>query len=64
MTRKDYELIAETLRTAKPLSDASGEVHAFWGRTCDMFAITLSETNPRFDRMRFLKACGTETRSH
>ena len=48
MTRKDYELIADTIRTDCPLS---GRL-----RLAEAFALKLAEDNPRFDRERFIKA--------
>jgi hypothetical protein len=52
MTRKDYELLAETIATA-------------WWHNSDYkshFASALADKleneNPRFDRHRFLVACG------
>lgn len=50
MTRKDYELIAATIR----------EIPAFPSKriVAEEFATALAGTNPRFDRDRFLKACG------
>lgn len=47
MTRKDYVLIAEALRYSLPLNSAQHNVcHA------------LAADNARFDKARFLKACG------
>lgn len=63
MTKKDYVAIAQALR------DAYGEDHAAFpvsgeemrqeaaGRLCEAFAAD----NPRFDRARFLAACGIES---
>lgn len=50
MTRQDFQRIADTLRT-------SGEGPETIRRLADRFADTLAETNPRFDRERFLDAC-------
>jgi len=59
MTRKDYELIAEVFsdhnrrygRRTAAVADELAE---------DM-ADALKEDNPRFDRERFLKACGLDS---
>jgi hypothetical protein len=53
MTRKDYELIAQTLRYADEIVDEIA-LEAL----AEVFANALVITNPAFDRARFLKACG------
>lgn len=50
MTRKDFELIA---RTIKLLPDGPAR-----RETARLFADALTNTNPRFNRLRFLHACG------
>jgi hypothetical protein len=63
MTRKDFEMIASTLKNSRfgddedPLSPGA---EAQWSTTCLAFASMLASTNPRFDRARFLAACGME----
>jgi hypothetical protein len=52
MTRKDYELISATIAHAFYLNPSQKETLA------KDFADELSFTNPRFDRARFLIACG------
>jgi len=54
MTRQDFELIAHIL------SIQTGERHII-ERIAHDFAIELKAANPRFDRARFLKACGVES---
>lgn len=63
MTKKDYELIAKRFNTAlsyyrKP------ENSNIRGEAIELFAYQLSDdlmyTNPRFDRNKFLQACGIE----
>ena len=56
MTRKDFQLIADTLKASKPKSEVSQPL-ANWMMTVDRFADALAETNPRFDRDRFINAC-------
>ena len=52
MTRKDYVMIADTIATAWHASADSKADLAY------KFADVLEEDNPRFDRARFLTACG------
>lgn len=67
MTKKDYLLIAGAFKDAEPkndskyISDASIQaeaVHNQWVDNCNTMAIYLEEENPKFNRERFLKACG------
>lgn len=53
MTRRDYVAIAAVLAGAYCTEDQIG-VRAVAYRMADM----LAADNPRFDRARFLKACG------
>ena len=57
MSRKDFQLIADTLKSVRP--DPEYQFHyAMWQETCHAFAHSLRQTNPLFDRTRFLTACG------
>lgn len=64
MTRKGYILIAAAL--ARPIERdglTSEEAHAAsitWESCCFNIADALAAYNPRFDRERFLKACGVQ----
>lgn len=61
MTRKDYVLIAAALRTSLDISES--QTPAQWlqfKQDCRCVAEALLKDNPRFDRERFLKACGLE----
>jgi hypothetical protein len=63
MTRKDYELIAAALKASStpsiPLSDEEFAGFNFGFRqTVHAVALSLAETNPRFDKSRFEAACG------
>lgn len=57
MTRKDYELIARSIKW---------EISGFYGElertaiasTVERLARAFAAENPRFDRERFIKACG------
>lgn len=69
MTRRDYVLIAAILGQTKPAEgtgatsrDAWQDAGAFgaWLAVCRKFAACLALENPRFDRARFLRACGVE----
>ena len=60
MTRKDYELIAKAIKTQVELSrtfDEKGEELAVLNIARDL-ADALTRENPRFDRDRFMVACG------
>lgn len=66
LSRKDYEMIAHVLRnTGYPDIDGR-EVSAIEddrARLADAFASQLYMDNPRFDRERFIRACGVEVQS-
>lgn len=53
MTRKDFELIAETIREYNSLPKLQRNMTSIE----QMFASKLKSTNPRFDSGRFLTAC-------
>lgn len=58
MGRKDFVLIAETLREAYPPAFAPGdEAVDAWTRTVELFADSLRTTNPQFKRERFIEHC-------
>lgn len=61
MTRKNYVAFAEMFKRMKP--DTSGlqcsrPEDIQWRMTVDGAAELFQRDNPRFDRMRFLDACG------
>lgn len=56
MTRKDYILIAAALKQAYDHMPDSC-VHNMY---VDYIADALAQDNPRFDRARFLAACGVQ----
>jgi hypothetical protein len=58
MTRKDYILIAEALKAARPLPHWDRNKEAQWVVTFSRLADRLIEDNPRFDFNTFKKACG------
>jgi len=62
MTKKDFELIAKVI---KDLAQDQKERGAFANNpdletVANWFALELEETNPRFDRARFVDACGVK----
>jgi hypothetical protein len=61
MTRKDYVLIAETIKGAinyeQTFNNNQEKVDGFKSLSLAL-ASTLEADNPRFDRSRFLSACG------
>lgn len=65
LTRKHFELIARALRAARPIVEGRPslpqDVHANCARE---LADALAGTNPRFDRERFLRACGVTEGEH
>ena len=60
MTRKDYELIARSLRSTKPDELSTTVEQVLWRRTCRVFAGDLQADNPNFNCKLFLRACGIE----
>lgn len=58
MTKKDYIAIASAIETAYATHDDDRLDMRFLKHLSNMVADKLSEDNPRFDRAKFLKACG------
>lgn len=69
MTRKDYKLIAEVLNRAYKskleTEDETGQIDEE-DPCCVIFAVAVqlanefAQENPRFDRAKFLEACGVK----
>ncbi len=57
MSRKDYELIAAAFVSAAASMDSRTAKQVVYF-TASVTADRLCSTNPRFDRARFLLACG------
>ncbi len=55
MTRKDYQLIAQVFANVGEMVELSETIGADLARN---LADALQADNPRFDRARFLEACG------
>jgi len=53
MTKKDFEFIARTLLALAPALHEAARLQVIW-----KFADELALANPKFDRLRFVKACG------
>jgi len=68
MTRKDYVAIAQCLRMARPVmnsvyygtmsAETSDQIHATVSDVAQHLCAHMERDNPRFDRARFLAACG------
>jgi DNA-binding ferritin-like protein (Dps family) len=55
MTKKDFELIANAVKElTEDYYSRDKEI------TAELFARVLATTNPRFDRARFITACGVK----
>jgi hypothetical protein len=68
MTRKDFNLIAETIRLLPsfdlpPLDNWGAHADAVrFDTVVNRFAESLRQTNPRFDSARFIAACNGKAR--
>jgi hypothetical protein len=58
MTRQDFELIAETLKASRPAPHWDANKLAQWNATVNRFCERLRAINTRFNRDRFVSACG------
>jgi hypothetical protein len=71
MTKRDFVQIAAALLAARPTKYADDDTGLSetifkaetvgWGQCCLRIADALKQVNPRFDRERFLSACGMES---
>lgn len=68
MTKKDFELIAAALRASRPdpMRIAASEEYIEgcenqFRLSCETITKAVQTTNPRFDRARFLAACGVQS---
>lgn len=57
MTKKHFQVLAANLRTLSTLLHTSQQ-REVWRKCVENVADTCAESNPRFDRTRFLYACG------
>ena len=66
MTKKDYELIAAAFKRTKPylsgFSETKLDLAALYGfkMAANALASDFGAANPRFNRERFLAACGMD----
>jgi hypothetical protein len=66
VSRKDFELIAEAFAESRDQTgtfDTSVQCHAAlcqWEADCRAIAVVFKGLNSRFDRSRFLAACGVK----
>ena len=60
MTRKDYVMIAKTLKNERYQFAENEDGYALLNILAHQFANQLEQDNPRFDRARFLVACGVK----
>jgi hypothetical protein len=58
MSRKDFNLIAETLRTMPSFSTKECTDVVRFDAMVSRMADALATTNSKFDRTRFIAACG------
>jgi hypothetical protein len=58
VTKKDYVVIAAVLDRIRLDFDMDGEDTVSLSLVAEELATALADTNPRFDRARFLTACG------
>ena len=61
MTKRDFVLIAEALRVERPDRDGTRWADGArdeWSTVVLRLARALAGSNPRFDKDRFLEACG------
>jgi hypothetical protein len=65
MTKRHFEMLAATLRDCKPPWPTDSPVTHMamtqWEFVCRRFARMCATHNPRFDRARFIQACGVDT---
>jgi len=63
LEHRHFAFIAAALRASKPLamdSEEAGDAGAVWLNVVERFANECRATNPKFNRARFLAACGWE----
>lgn len=68
-TKQHYEEIVELLASAEPIIHGTPQQfptgywedvarHCQWSVTCEKFADRFQKDNPKFNKEKFLKACG------
>lgn len=61
MTRKDHVTIARVLRDTGILASEPDQINEDRNSLAQAFADELVKENPRFNRDKFLRACGVES---
>ena len=65
MTKKDFELIVKIIKDGALINCATQSELAMntatRGKIAQQFADNLIKSNPRFDKARFLSACGVKS---
>ena len=56
MTRRDYLMITEAMRKARPPENVP-MLHRQWERDCNTIAAELKQDNPAFDVLMFISGC-------
>jgi hypothetical protein len=66
MTRKDFQLIADALRSVKPADwddpseQEANDAYVMWQDTVTSISNALATTNTQYNEQLFLAACGME----
>lgn len=58
LTRKHFKQLAAQLSEERPASRDISKEFKTWIGCCKAVAVVCNESNPNFDRHRFLDACG------
>ncbi len=58
MSRKDYIAIAQALKGTKEIHASTLGAASVLHQAADLIADALASENPRFDRQKFISACG------
>lgn len=58
LQHRHFCFIADMLKNAGGFGETEGVQEEQWQRIVDQFADACAQSNPKFDRARFLKACG------
>jgi len=59
MSKKHFNSLAQNLRAIEPSGkEDQGPAWKVWRECCCAVAASCADANPRFDRDRFLAACG------
>lgn len=64
MTKKDFELIAKILHVIQTMYQDNQDEKIVIDKTCQEFAGHLFALYPRFNKEKFLKACGVEVNKY